>query len=181
MGVQNLHKIMQENIDQVALCKWICSGLKIPEVRELRGDAGYLLNNMIAKYTLAADSYQISTGALREFKERKVDLKAVYSRRTFYGRLNGNPFIYEHAVPAIVVRKALLSLDPKLTEIRKALAKSGFVAVLLRDEDKMIGDSGYRSKMPSGWKLGDDTLARYHASGVQLSKRVLNVSGAICR
>jgi hypothetical protein len=42
-----------ENPDQVALLKWISAGLQIDEVRNLRGDAGYLLNNMIAKYTLA--------------------------------------------------------------------------------------------------------------------------------
>jgi len=44
---------MNWNSDQKALIQWITSGLKIKEVRDLKGDSGYLLNNMIAKVTLA--------------------------------------------------------------------------------------------------------------------------------
>ena len=48
-----------ENTDQRALRLWFTAGLRIPEVAALYGDGGYLLNNMIAKYTLAADTYAI--------------------------------------------------------------------------------------------------------------------------
>ena len=44
---------MNWNSDQKALIQWITLGLKIKEVRDLKGDSGYLLNNMIAKVTLA--------------------------------------------------------------------------------------------------------------------------------
>ena len=44
---------MNWNSDQKALIQWITSRFKIKEVRELKGDSGYLLNNMIAKVTLA--------------------------------------------------------------------------------------------------------------------------------
>jgi len=44
---------MNWNSDQKALIQWITSSLKIKEVRDLKGDSGYLLNNMIAKVTLA--------------------------------------------------------------------------------------------------------------------------------
>tara|TARA_B100000242_G_C42628892_1_gene296108 strand:- start:150 stop:350 length:201 start_codon:yes stop_codon:yes gene_type:complete len=47
------YKTMDWNSDQKALIQWITSGLKIKEVRDLKGDSGYLLNNMIAKVTLA--------------------------------------------------------------------------------------------------------------------------------
>jgi len=59
-----------ENIDKAALRKWIEAGLAIPEVRELLGEAGYLLNNMIAKYTLASSFYAISESVLSEFNVR---------------------------------------------------------------------------------------------------------------
>jgi hypothetical protein len=59
-----------ENIDQAALRKWIEAGLAIPEVRELHGDAGYLLNNMIAKYTLASSFYAISESVVSQFNVR---------------------------------------------------------------------------------------------------------------
>ena len=52
-----------ENVDQRALRLWLTAGLAIPEVAAFYGDAAYLINNMIAKYTLAADSYAISKGA----------------------------------------------------------------------------------------------------------------------
>ena len=45
------------NKDQTALLEWITAGLQISEVRSLHGDAAYLLNNMIAKYNLAASEY----------------------------------------------------------------------------------------------------------------------------
>ena len=41
------------NEDQFALAKWISSGLNINEVRNLKRDASYLLNNMIAKFISA--------------------------------------------------------------------------------------------------------------------------------
>ena len=43
---------MNWNSDQRALIQWITSGLKIKEVRDLKGDWGYLLNKMAAEVTL---------------------------------------------------------------------------------------------------------------------------------
>jgi hypothetical protein len=60
------------NADQLALLKWITAGLLITGVRKLDGDAGYLLNNMIAKYTLAASEYRISERALAKIGRAHV-------------------------------------------------------------------------------------------------------------
>ena len=171
-----------ENADQRALRLWLTAGLAIPEVAALYGDAGYLLNNMIAKYTLAAETYAISTEALAEFDRRGIDLSQTYSRRTFYGKQGGkNPFIYEHAVPAGVVRRALLE-GPRTNEATAlALRSVGPVAVLLRTEDARLKAAGLNAKMPTGWRLGDDPLTRYEAVNIVLSDHVLRVSGAICR
>ena len=170
---------MQENVDQMALRKWIEYGLSIPEVRELKGDAGYLLNNMIAKYTLSASQYLISEFALKELKSQGIDLSLSYTRRTFYGKQSG--FIYEHAIPATIVRNHLLSQPHHLTDVKSILSQAGQVAILLRSEDKEIRDKGFSSKMPEGWYYGDDPLARYNEVGIQLSSMKLKVKGAICR
>lgn len=175
-------EVAPENSDQIALRKWIIAGLQITEVRELHGDAGYLLNNMIAKYTLAADYYAISRAALQEFNNQAVDLSSVYPRRTFYGKRGGkNPFIYEHAVPAGFVREELLKIFNNPAAISQTLSSAGQVAVLLRHEDQQIREAGLNSKMSFGWKFGDNPLARYEAVGIQLSNEVLRVTGAICR
>ena len=68
-----------EYIDQLALRKWITAGLQINEVRELNGDAGYLLSNMIAKYTLASSSYRLSAEAFTWFDFRGIDLLKKYA------------------------------------------------------------------------------------------------------
>lgn len=173
---------LAENADQRALRKWLTAGLVIPEVVQLQGDAGYLLNNMIAKYTLAADAYAISVEALVEFERRGVDLSVTHSRRTFYGVQGGrNPFIYEHAVPAGVIRDALLAGPRTEDAISCTLRDAGPVAVLLRTEDARLREVGLNARMPEGWRVGDDPLARYEAAGIALCDQVLRVSGAICR
>ena len=171
-----------ENDDQRALRKWIEAGLAIPEVTQLHGDAGYLLNNMIAKYTLAASRYAISVAALGVFDELEVDLAETYARRRFYGKQGGrNPFIYEHTVPAGVLRTAMLQAAPGPDVAARVLRSAGGVAVLLRGEDERLRAAGLGSRMPDGWALGDDPLARYIVAGIELSDVFLRVQGAICR
>ncbi len=172
-------KLTSENADQRALRLWITAGLQIPEVVALRGDAGYLLNNMIAKYTLATSSYHISAFALEEFRLRHVDLAETYARSRFYGK--GMPFKYEHLIPAGIVRDRLLQSDRSTRTIRHVLVNSGFVAVLLRTEDQRLSKAGLNRKMPQGWKWGDDPLERYRAVGIELSDQMLMVKGAIMR
>lgn len=168
-----------ENLDQRALRSWITAGLQIPEVVALRGDAGYLLNNMIAKYTLAADSYPISKVALEEFRRQRVDLTRTWARSHFYG--TSEPFKYEHVVPAGIVRARLLKSGRTERTVRHVLQSLGFVAVLLRSEDQRLREAGLNGKMPDGWKWGDDPLERYRAVGIEMSEQALLVKGAIMR
>jgi hypothetical protein len=171
-----------ENEDQIALRRWLTAGLRIPEVVDLHGDAGYLLNNMIAKYTLAASAYAVSESAETLLLQQGVDFGRTYPRRAFYGKRDGrNPFIYEHAVPAGVLRAELLGAGGDEQRVSEILMEGGPVAVLLRTEDELLRAAGLGSRMPEGWRIGDDPLARYHAVGIRLGHRMLHVEGAICR
>ena len=71
---------MKLNDDQVALLKWITAGVSIAGVRKLDGDAGYLLNNMIAKFILAASEYRISEKAFSKFQALGTDLSEIHKR-----------------------------------------------------------------------------------------------------
>ena len=171
---------MNWNPDQRALIQWITAGLKIKEVRDLKGDSGYLLSNMIAKVTAAASDYLISEEALKIFKQMNIDLNARYSRSKFYGKKQ--PFVYEHSIPASIVRSRLLELAPlKDSEVENILLSAGSVARVLREEDKKLSSLKLARKMPDGWFGGADAFARYKTAGIKISKERLLVKGPICR
>ncbi len=173
---------MTENDDQHALRKWLTAGPGIVEVRSLCGDAGYLLNNMIARCTLAADRFAISMRALEEFRRLGTDLSLRHSRRTFYGRRQArNPFVHAHAVPAGVIREWLLEHAPGCEDIRRVLQSAGPVAVLLCREDRLQPDAGLARDMPADWSPADDPLQRHASVGIALSPSWLEATGAICR
>ena len=169
------------NNDQKALVKWLTAGLGIEEVRALHGDSGYLLSNMIAKVSSSAEKYFISTKALEKLKRDKIDLKKRYKRAKFYGKKS--PYIYEHSIPASLVRKRLLSRAPlSEKEVINILSLAGDVAMILREEDKILSSLGLARKMPPGWEWGDDTFARYKAANIELSEdEFLLIEGPICR
>ena len=174
------YKTMNWNSDQKALIQWITSGLKIKEVRDLKGDSGYLFNNMIAKVTLACNEYSLSIGALQMFNMMKVDLKKRYKRSKFYGKKQ--PFVYEHSIPASIVRSKLLNCNPlSESEVEKIFLSAGSVVVILREEDKKLSSIKLARKMPKGWVWGDDPLARYEAAGIKVSREKLLLEGSICR
>jgi len=170
---------MEENKDQTVLVQWIAAGLAIPDVRLLHGDAGYLLSNMIAKYSLAASCYRISVAARIEFARMNVDLSSTFKRSTFYGKQS--PFIYEHPVPASVVRKQLLQSSSDQKAVCNILKEAGPVTVLLRTEDEIINNAGLKKSMPENWVWGDNNLSRYAQLNIELSEEVLRVSGKIKR
>jgi hypothetical protein len=172
-------KFSDLNTDQRALVRWLVYGLQIDEVRNLHGDAGFLLSNMIAKFSLAASSYRLSQGAVRELTALQIDLRGTYKRSRFYGKQS--LFMYEHAVPCSLVRQKLLEINPTLQSVLRILTSAGPVVMVLRTEDQQLRDSGLLRSMPEGWEWGDDPLARYRQSGIQLSRRILNVTGQIER
>ena len=167
-----------ENAHQIALREWITKGLNIPEVREFNGDAKYLLNNMIAKYTSFNSNYNISKKAHILLKKNNIDLSKVYSRRKFYGK--DKPYIYEHTIPSTVKRNELLKTDQDESSIKNIL-QAGGVTLLLREEDKKLKELNLNSKMPEGWNFHLDYKIRYDKAGIVLSKYILKVKGGVVR
>ena len=170
---------MKENQDQIALRKWIASGLSIEEVLNGYGDSNYLLNNMIAKYTLAADEYHVSQQALDKMHELRIDPFKTHKRSSLYGK--NQPFIYEHAIPVVIIREKLKQSDKDPQTIVQILSLAGYVAILLRKEDEHINSLGFQKKMPLGWKLGDSVTARYDVANINISTTKIKMSGAIMR
>lgn len=170
---------MRLNDDQRALLNWITAGVSIAEVRGLNGDAGYLLNNMIAKFTLASPEYRISKRALLKLKALEVDMTLVYRRSRFYGK--DSPFMYEHAIPATIVRNQLLQVNATRQSVLKVLLNAGPVVVVLREEDKLLRRHGLTKTMPEGWNWGGNPLARYRRAGISIATQTLKVAGAIQR
>jgi hypothetical protein len=170
---------LDETEDQLALVRWISAGLAIPGIKSLHGDAGYLLSNMIAKYSLAAPHYRISASALRHFLDANVDLGAPHKRSKFYGK--ASPFIYEHPVPASVVREKLLQDGVDEAVVRNLLRQAGPVTVLLRTEDEKLTSAGLKKSMPKNWEWGQDYFARYTHVNIEVSDVWLHLVGKIKR
>ena len=170
---------MDLNLDQIALQKWITAGLAIKEVRDMHGDARYLLSNMIAKVTLASSKYYLSESAFKRLNHDGFDLNNVYKRSKFHGKKS--PFIYEHSIPASIVRTKLLSIPPIESEVKKVLSLAGHVAMILREEDALLRTHGLTKKMPDGWEWSDDPFARYHIAGIKLAEQKILMEGAIMR
>ncbi len=168
-----------ENDDQRALRKWIHAGLAIVEVRDLHGDAGYIFNNMIAKYTLAAETYRVSVKAERELCASGVSLDHPVLRGALYGK--SKPTIFEHAIPATVVRERLLAASRSMAAVRRILSRAGPVVIILRTEDALLHERGLSQKMPPSWKWGGDELARYAHVGIAIGERRIRMTGAIKR
>ena len=170
---------LEETEDQLALVRWITAGLAIPGIRSLHGDAGYLLSNMIAKYSLAASQYRISDGALAYILGINIDLNLTHRRSKFYGK--GSPLIYEHPVPASVVRERLLKEEASEEAVRNLLRQAGPVTVLLRTEDDMLNSAGLKKSMPAKWEWGGNCFARYEQVNIKVSDVVLHLDGKIKR
>jgi hypothetical protein len=144
------------------------------------GDMNYVIRNMIAKYVSSADQYLVSEGVelLIESNEMiysqltsglKLDLRKLFYGSKSVATQHGKPTMFEHCIPASVVRDELLKnrngfISGKLSasEFRlsteKTLLNSGTVIIVLKEENERLS----RFKMPLNWEYrSGDRLARY--------------------
>lgn len=134
---------------------------------------------MIAKFTLSASEYRISEQAFSKFQALGTDLSEIHKRSKFYGK--NSLFIYDHAIPATIVRDQLLRVKPTQQSVVRVLRKAGPVVVVFREEDKLLRKHRLNQDMPEGWKWGGNPLVRYRRAGINTTIQTLNVAGAIQR
>jgi hypothetical protein len=139
------------------------------------GNMGYVFKNMIAKYVSSADYYLVSYGAFNEMIKPNPKLLRLIEadepldmKKYFYGK--DKPSLLEHMVPTSVTAKALLGLgkSPSREDVSYILRNSGDVAIVLREEDKLLS----KSKMPKNWAFSDSYHARYIEAGIEIVENI---------
>jgi hypothetical protein len=157
-----------------------------------KGDLDYVLRNMLAKHTSSQDVYSISVG-IENLILSDTELKTAFEpqtpinlRKFFYGKKSkafklGSPAIFEHSIPAAVLRGELLKVrqrywdgelneESTFRETTRVLSNCGEVALILQEENRRLS----RSTMPQGWVFGQgEVFARYKEAvpPVLISKR----------
>ena len=164
------------NEDKLALRQLIKDMLKNPLLMKGHGDGKYMFSNAVAKYTLSDNTYRFTVGALEVFINNGGDVNKVHTRASLYGKKS--PFIYEHSIPAKVVRDQLIQNPENVDEI---LDNVGEVFITLREEDEILKNNGFQSSMSEEWTFGDSHFDRYDNSGIEVSDQLLNMKGAIKR
>jgi hypothetical protein len=166
------------------------------------GDMNYVVRNMIAKYVSSASRYSVSKGVESLIDDNPTVFGGLSTENSnnlknlFYGGKSeaskiGKPTMFEHSVPAVIVRDQLLQLrsieipnenKQQFTErVRKVLLRSGRVVVVLKEENSRLS----RKHMPTGWDYfsGDD-LERYRHAKPPVcisSKYIVPRDKHICR
>ena len=59
--------------------------------------------------------------------------------------------------------------NDKVIEMFDLIMKDNFQVLLNSVDDEKLNKAGLRSKMPEGWKFGDDPFARYIKGGIDLN------------
>jgi hypothetical protein len=137
------------------------------------GDMSYVFKNMIAKFVSSADFYKVSKAVYEQIISKNDELykiiksdQRVNIKKYFYGKDKST--LLEHMIPTSVTARALLALGPSASkeDVSFILRNSGCVAIILREEDKLLP----KSKMPENWQLGDSYYARYIEAGIEIQE-----------
>jgi hypothetical protein len=76
----------------------------------------------------------------------------------------GQGLVYEHVIPFTRLHEEMVQLvDPSIEDIEEFLGRYYHVAVITSEQHASLP----RSKMPDGWKLGDDPYDRYVQANVR--------------
>ena len=80
-------------------------------------------------------------------------------------------FTKEHNIPTKFIYDAIKKavFNDKVIEMFDLIMKDNFQVLLNSDDDEKLNKAGLRSKMPEGWKFGDDPFARYVKGGIDLN------------
>lgn len=76
---------------------------------------------------------------------------------------------HEHTIPLKLLAERVFSLETSdKIAIREIFDCFCHAALITKEEDRRLNSAKLRSAMPSGWRFGDDLLARYTAIGIDL-------------
>lgn len=174
-AIDDHHTMTDLNAPQVMWIDVITAVLAQPTFDVKIGNMGYVFKNMIAKYVSSADHYLVSYGAFNELIKPNTELLGLIEadepldmKKYFYGK--DKPSLLEHMVPASVTAKALLGLgkSPSKEDVSYILRNSGYVAIILREEDKLLS----KSRMPKNWVFSDSYHARYVEAGIEIVENI---------
>ena len=151
-----------------------------PDFKLELGDMKYTLGNMIAKMVSSNKIYKITKGGWDYGKLKGYDMtKEINVCSAFYGHKHKTTL--EHMVPCSVIRTEILNSNRTEAELEDILCKSGFVTIMLKEENSLLTLTGQKQKMPGNWKFGDDPIKRYEYAGIDLHLKDIKRKGRICR
>ncbi|WP_405331461.1 hypothetical protein [Fibrobacter sp.] len=112
--------------------------------------------------------------------QQNQSLRKIAKRRKDKKKLSSKEGIWEHVIPANVVKNKLieiiggkLGLDDKLKEIERILTvfkKAGQLHIT-KDDDKKLSESDYTDAMPLDWDWSEEKIfSRYIEAGINLAK-----------
>ena len=143
--------------------RWLCMGLKNGWLG--RGDR-YTLEDLYGKKyfpkKVKAGLIPMSVQAEKELLDAGLERKASYS---FYTKIG---LRYEHRVPLRKIKSLIAESNFDPISAKDILSKYFQVVWITSAEDDLLRSSGLNSRMPEGWRLGDDPSARYQEVGIEV-------------
>ena len=85
------------------------------------------------------------------------------------GNWCGQTVTVDHAIPVNVLFDLFWKAETAVDMM--AVIDAYAVAVITREENERLNAAGLRSRMPHGWKPGDEPLARWIAAGIEFAER----------
>ena len=99
----------------------------------------------------------------------KVQSAKYRSRSALMLKYGNSEIVYDHAVPFKYLQAELLALRTvSAFTVRDLLVKYDTIVLISKDENERLNLAGYGSAMPSGWEYGDDPLARYNETNIEI-------------
>ena len=138
----------------------------------------YGILNYVAKYSLASNSYFVTSKCLEHLNNLGLMKKGKLLRGS---KGSKNRFTFEHPIPSNVIADEVIKNIGDKNKIMNILRETDLVTVITYEENDMINRSGYVKKMPINSLTQRDMFARYKLSGVEVPTRRIKVYGAIAR
>jgi hypothetical protein len=100
-------------------------------------------------------------------KEDSAQYRSVKAKGLTFGKAQ---LIYDHSLPFKYLQEELMSVDNLTTKkLQSILEQHSVVCLITKEEDIKLNSLKLNNKMPDDWD-GVDSLARYKAAGIEVTK-----------